>query len=134
MGILADRLICARFDNLEIPKNGCGSFDVVEYPVGGGCRSYEVKTASKNRAANLVPSMMKGAGRQFNNTTHQTRREGLFGYIILDVGSLPNIRMIGLPMDYIQKQNYLKHIPRKALDRLFSNDMFSEPVKHEASA
>lgn len=120
-GICADRLIAAHFANLSLPgKNDCRSFDLLEAPLAGGLRAYEVKTASQGNPAVLDRSGDRGKGRQRDEAALLARQEGLYGYIIFDVAHLPNVRMIGLPMAVIYANQWGFKIPRRAIeDKLF---------------
>jgi hypothetical protein len=118
LGLLAEHILVGRFDNLEVSGRSGSSYDLVEYPVGGGLRSWEQKVAAQGKSISLVASCMKGAGRSFDEVKHRARRSGLYGYILIDLSAFPLMRMRGVMIAELDRRGWSKEIKRADLDNL----------------
>ncbi len=118
LGLIAEQIVVGRFDNMKASGRSASSYDLLEYPVGGGLRAWEQKVAAQSKSVSLVASCMKGVGRTFDETKHRERRKGLYGYILIDLSRFPLMRMRGVTIAELDSRGWSKEIRRTDLDNL----------------
>lgn len=105
-GIVAEKWICTKFRNIDQATNGV-EYDHFMRLDSLGSAVFEHRIAKTASGLNLVPSYMKGKGRQFNNKEFIDKVESVDGYLFTIIDEFPvmtvgcvlksQIRALGYP-------------------------------------
>lgn len=101
MGIIAEHLLHAEFNNLRMPNSRTAPYDLIILERGVP-RYIEVRClTTKNKHADLVKSSMKGAGRSYDPTGQWDKMKSIDYVIAVDFMDGPLVWARGFPVSQV---------------------------------